>query len=59
MNSYEGILISVTDLEVGAAIAPNSDLLPGAPASVLLTRNDITVGATRHASVQSDIQVPE
>lgn len=59
MNSNEGVLISVADLEVGAAITANMDLLPSAPASFLLARNDVTVGATGHASVQGHIQVPE
>lgn len=59
MNSNEGVLISVANPEVGAAVASNSDLLPSAPASLLLAGNDVTVGATRHAGVQGDIQVPE
>lgn len=59
MNSNKGVLISVADPEVGAAITANIDLLPSAPASILLARNDITVGATGHASAQGHIQVPE
>lgn len=59
MNSNEGVLISVANLKVSAAITTHVDLLPSAPASFLLAGNDITVGATRHASVQRHIQVPE
>lgn len=59
MDSNEGVLISVANPEVGTAITTNIDLLPSAPASFLLARNDITVGATGHASVQSHIQVPK
>lgn len=59
MNSNEGVLISVTDLEVGAAVTADMDLLPSASVSFLLPRNDIAVGAPRHASVQGHIQVPE
>lgn len=59
MNSNVGVLIPVADLEVGTAITSNIDLLPCAAASFLLARNDITVGATGHASVQGDIQAPE
>lgn len=59
MNSNEGVLISVANPEVGTAITTYVDLLPSAPASFLLARNDVTVGATRHASVQGHIQVPE
>lgn len=59
MNSNEGVLISVANLEVGTSITANVDLLPSAPASFLLARNDVTVGATGHASVQGHIQVPE
>lgn len=59
MDSDEGVLIFATDREGGTAITTNTDLLPSASASFLLTRNDITVGATRQACVQGDIQVPE
>ncbi len=46
MNSNKGVLISAADPEVGTAITANADLLPSAPVSFLLARNDITVGAT-------------
>lgn len=59
MNGHKGVLVSAADPEVGAAIAPDVDLLPGAPASIFLAGNDITVGATGHTSIQSHIQVPE
>lgn len=59
MNSNEGVLISVADLEVGVAITSDMDLLTSAPASFFLARNDVAVGATGHASVQGHIQVPE
>ena len=59
MNCNKGVLISVADLKVGTAITANTDLLPSAPASFLLARNDVTVGATGHASVQGHIQVPK
>ena len=59
MDSDEGVLIAVADLEVGAAITANIDLLPGAPASFLLAGNDIAVGASGHASVEGHVQVPE
>lgn len=59
MNSNKGVLISAADPEVGTAITANADLLPSAPVSFLLARNDITVGATGHASAQGHIQVPE
>lgn len=59
MNSNEGVLISVADAEVGTAIAANMDLLPGAPASFLLARDDVAISATWHASVQGHVQVPE
>ena len=59
MNSNEGVLISVANLEVGAAITANMDLLPSASASFLLARDDVTVGTSGHASVQGHIQVPE
>lgn len=58
MDSNQRILRSVADAEMGTAITANSDLLPGAPASFFLARDDITVGSPRHASVQGDIQVP-
>lgn len=58
MNSNKVVLISVANAEVGAAIATNLDLPPSALAFFFLARNDITVGALRHASVQSHIQVP-
>lgn len=59
MNGNEGVLISVANLEVSTTITANMDLLPSAPVSFFLARNDITVGATGHASVQSHIQVPK
>lgn len=59
MDSDEGVLIFATDREGGTAITTNTDLLPSASASFLLTRNDVTVGATSHACVQDDIQIPE
>ena len=59
MDCHEGIFVSIADLEVGAAVAPDVDLLSGAPTSVLLAGDDVTVGAARHAGVQSHIQVPE
>ena len=59
MDSDEGVLIHVADLEVGAAITAHIDLLPSAPVSFLLAGNDIAVGASGHASVQGHIQVPE
>lgn len=58
MDGNKGVLISVANSEMGTAIADNIDLLPSAPASFFLARNDITVGATRHASVKGHIQVP-
>lgn len=58
MNSNEGVLISVADVEMGAAITTNIDLLSSAPVSFLLARNYITVDSARHASVQGHIQIP-
>ena len=51
MNSNKGVLIYVADLKVGATTITNTDLLPSAPVSFLLARNDVTVGATGQASV--------
>ena len=59
MDRHHGVLVGVADLEVGATIVPDVDGLPRAAPSVLLARNDITVGAARHASVQCHIQVPD
>lgn len=58
MDSNEGVLVTVTDDKVGTAITTNCDLLPSASTSFFLTRNDITVGASGHACIQGDIQVP-
>ena len=59
MNSNEGVLISVANFEVSTPITPDLDLLPSAPVSFFLARNDVTVGTTGHASVQGHIQVPD
>lgn len=59
MDSNEGVLLCVANYEVGKAIITYVYLLPSAPTLFLLARNDITVCATWHASVQGHIQVPE
>lgn len=59
MDRHHGVLIGVADLEVGTTIVPDIDGLPRAAPSIPLARNDITVGAAGHASVQSHIQVPD
>ena len=59
MNGNEGVLLTIADPEVCAAITANSDLLPSAPASILQAGNDITVGTTRQTGAQGYIQVPE
>lgn len=59
MYSNKGVFISVTNLEVGVSIFANNDLFSSAFVAILLTRNDITVSATRHTSVQGHIKVPK
>ena len=58
VDGNEGVLVSVTDLEVSAAVTSHVDLLPSASVSLLLAGNDVTVGSTGQAGVQGHIQIP-
>ena len=58
MDSNKGVIIRVADPEVRATIGAHVDLLASTAASFFLARNDITVGASRHACVKGHVQVP-
>ena len=56
MDGYDWLAVAMTDVEEGPSLSVHCHLSPRATAPILLTRDDITVGSSRKAGEQDDIQ---